>query len=166
MRLFSLSIIIFFFVGCTNQKEADRGNNMAETPMDKQLITVSQHSMGQPLMISEPTQAVIRSEDELNRLWENTSSLGDKAEAPEINFNTQMLLLSAMGEMPSSGYVTTIERFEESDDEIVVYVLNEQPGSNCMNMTVITTPHHLVQVPASPKPVRFETASQTNECNE
>jgi hypothetical protein len=162
---FALVLLFFGMISCTNQKETEKNNqNTPGSTMDLKIETLSQESMGSPLMITDETLLVIRNQEELDRLWEHPTSMMEKPDNPSIDFSNHFILVSAMGEMPSSGYSTTIEYLEENEGVLVAHVKNLFPGAGCVNLMVITTPHHIVKINRTDADVRFEVVSEVVDC--
>ncbi len=160
----TLILAIFVLTFCADRPTEKTMESEYEEPEYLTLETISQEYMGYPLMIEEPMLRVIRTQEELSELWELPSSRIDKPEIPEIDFSRNMLLVAAMGEQPTSGYSIEITGAELKDDEWVFSVREAKPGESCMNLMVITTPHHMAVVPKSNKDVKFEVTTVTEEC--
>lgn len=126
--------------------------------------TISKDVMGNPIMITEETLVAVQSQEALDRLWNAPTALLERPSAPEIDFENYILLVAASGERPSSGYTIEIETVEELEDVIRVVVRNTEPGEGCMNLTVITTPHHIVKIERPSKNIVFNVSNRTNHC--
>jgi hypothetical protein len=80
---------------------------------------------------------------------------------PEIDFSKDMVVVSAMGERPHSGYLTFIDGACEVDGQIEVFVSNFE-NDNCLaSFAVVTHPADAVRLPRSDLPVVFRETQIT-----
>jgi hypothetical protein len=82
---------------------------------------------------------------------------------PEIDFAKEMLVVSANGQRPSSGYWTIIDGACETDGQLEIFITNleEVCGGALM---VLTYPADAVRIPRSDSPVVFrETQIRCDE---
>lgn len=163
---FTLVISIFVLTFCADKPEETTMEPQNEEPEHLTLETLSQEYMGYPLMIEEAMLKVVRTQDELDELWQLPSSRVEKPETPAIDFNKYMLVVTAMGEQPTSGYSIEVTDTELKGDEWVLSVKETVPGPTCMNLMVITTPHHMALIPRTEKEINFEVTRVTVECEE
>jgi len=78
-------------------------------------------------------------------------------EVPTVNFTSEMLIAVFQGERSSSGYLTNITRIIMTTTYYLVYVDEIHPGEDCITLTVMTYPYHIVKIGDYPLnlPVRF-----------
>lgn len=128
--------------------------------------TLSKGSMSG--MSGDGSEIVIRNQDDFEDFWRSISGglMNDGASVPEVDFDTFMVLGVLMGEQPSSGYDIRIESVEEQSqrEELHVKVVKTEPGVNCMNMTVMTHPHHIIKLNKQDAELVFEYETIINEC--
>jgi hypothetical protein len=75
---------------------------------------------------------------------------------PEIDFSKDMIVVSAMGERPHSGYITFIDGACEVDGRIEVFVSNFENNNLCIGAFMsVTQPADAVRIPRSDLPVVF-----------
>jgi hypothetical protein len=161
---FLLILAMFMLTFCTDKPENQTMEPYFDEPDYLTIETISQEYMGYPLMIEEPMLKVIRTREELDKLWQLPSSRIEKSDAPDIDFDTQMLIVAAMGEQPSSGYSIEITGAEKKDDVWVVSVKETSPGPSCIGLMVLTTPHHLAVIPKSSSEITFQVAQVIEDC--
>ncbi len=81
---------------------------------------------------------------------------------PAVDFSREMVIAAAM---PAQGCVSrvTIQEIRQGRGELVVDLLEAPPAPNC---TCITSerPLHVVRLPLSPDPVRFEVRRGQTPC--
>lgn len=161
---FSLLLtLVLVMISCSSTEEKlslNEPNVLRVIPFE----TISKDGLGNPLLITEQTLIAIQNQEDLEKLWSLPTALLYRPEMPEVDFKSHVLLVVATGERPSSGYSIEIDRIEELEDVIRVTVNASQPGEDCMNMTVITTPHHIIKVARPSKGIVFNMISSINHC--
>jgi len=133
------------------------------TPDDSiPVVTVSQSDNS---AIGAETTFVVRSQAELGAAW--SQIYGDQISRtlpPQIDFNTYMLVIVAIGRQPSSGFTVKITGATRDRDGLVVHVTIERPGENCGTATVITSPIAIARMPRLDGPVRFDITRTAVPC--
>ena len=76
---------------------------------------------------------------------------------PSIDFDRHTLIVAAAGKRPSGGFSVVIRSVAESESEVLVSVVEEQPGRNCVVTDSLTYPIALALIPRTKKRVRFES---------
>ncbi len=101
---------------------------------------------------------VIKSRDEFADLWKQLTAHNPPGNGvpplPEVDFSKEMLVVSAMGQRPSSGYWTIIDGACEVDGQLEVFITNVE-NTQCGGFTVLTYPADAVRLPRSDLPVVF-----------
>jgi hypothetical protein len=101
---------------------------------------------------------VIKSREELNDFWKRFTAPFPPAQQlpppPEIDFAKEMIVVSAMGMQPSSGYWTIIDGACEVDGRIEVFITNVE-NKTCSGFATVTYPADAVRLPRSELPVVF-----------
>lgn len=129
--------------------------------------------VGSPYFYSFPTDKaftlVIRNRDEFSSFWKRLTAPVPKGdwlpEPPEIDFSKEIMVVSAMGTRPSSGYGTMIDGACEVDGQIEVFISNLETPCGAA-LTVLTAPADAVRIPRTDLPVVFrETQITCNEMN-
>jgi hypothetical protein len=104
------------------------------------------------------TSMVIQDEATWEILWfEIHTGSTPMPELPFVNFTTEMLIVAAQGVRSSGGYSTNITRVKLMGGFYVVYVDEIHPGPDCVTITAMTYPYHIVKVNGFPLslPVQF-----------
>jgi protease stability complex PrcB-like protein len=112
------------------------------------------------------TNLVIRGRAQFLQAWAQLYKAGPTSlppPLPEIDFSTEMVVLTALGNQPSSGYDVIIDRATEADGVVTVDVTARRPG-NCAALTVITTPVDLARLSRRDGPVVFRMSPVTTTC--
>ena len=102
---------------------------------------------------------VIKNRDEFSNFWKQLTSRIPPGNGipppPEIDFTKEMIVVSAMGQRPSSGYRTVIDGACEVDGQVEVFVSNVEDVSCIGVATVLTHPADAVRLPRTDLPVVF-----------
>jgi hypothetical protein len=102
---------------------------------------------------------VIKNQDEYNEFWKQLTAPilpGNRVPTmPEIDFSKEMLIVSANGRRPSSGYWTMIDGACEVDGQVEIFVSNVEDARCGGVFTVITYPADAVRIPRTDLPVVF-----------
>jgi len=109
------------------------------------------------------SQRLVTSQTEWASLWarmQQTDGLPSN-----VDFNENMVIAVFQGQKPTSGYEIEITKIIERDNEIEVRVKETSPGPNCAADTVITSPHHIVELKKSNKTVKFIFEQEIVYCN-
>jgi len=73
---------------------------------------------------------------------------------PEIDFSKEMIVVSAMGSRPSSGYLIYIDGACEVDGQVEVFVSSVEDGCGA-ELAIVTNPADAVRLPRTDLPVVF-----------
>lgn len=102
---------------------------------------------------------VIRNRDEWSELWKRFTDRIPPANGipplPEIDFSKEMIVLVAMGQRPTSGFVIVIDGACEVDNKVEVYVSNVENVKCIGVLNVLTYPADAVRLPKTDLPVVF-----------
>ncbi|MFW6347015.1 MAG: protease complex subunit PrcB family protein [Cyclonatronaceae bacterium] len=145
------------------------GGENGDTPPDTapELQTLSKGSMSD--LNREGGEVVIRSEAEFEEFWNRLSGelVGSDGTVPDVDFDTFIVVGVFMGEQPSSGYDISIERVEQpgEGEPLQLEVRETEPGPECMNMTVITHPYHIIKLNKTDAELQFNYETEVNECS-
>jgi hypothetical protein len=97
-------------------------------------------------------QVTVRTAAEWQKLWKEHSP---DERAPEVDFDSKMIVAIFLGSKPSEGYQVEIVNVRPEGKELVVEYTQKQPGRGMMTAQILTEPYHLVAVAKHPGPVRF-----------
>lgn len=85
-------------------------------------------------------------------------------ETPKVvDFNTQQILVSSAGEKPTGGYNISVTKVEDSEDSVVVTVVQSIPGPGCINTPGKTHPFEFVLIPST-KPIQVFERQKVENC--
>ena len=100
---------------------------------------------------------VIKNRDEFSNFWKQLTArvTGWEPPLPEVDFSKDMVVVSAMGQRPSSGYWTIIDGACEINGQVEVFVSNVEDTSCGGQLPVLTSPADVVLIPRTDLPVVF-----------
>ncbi|HKR60992.1 MAG TPA: protease complex subunit PrcB family protein [Pyrinomonadaceae bacterium] len=102
---------------------------------------------------------VIKSRDEFSDFWKRLTAPAPPGQwvppLPEIDFLKEMVIVSAMGQRPTSGYWTIIDGACEVDGHVEVFVSNVEYSSCVGTLQVLTSPADAVRIPRTDLPIVF-----------
>lgn len=105
--------------------------------------------------IAAPRQVVIRTAPQLQALWREHAP---DQPVPDVDFNRFMVVGIFLGSRPTGGYSVEVIKVESIGSELVVTYSEQRPAADAMVTQALTSPAHLVRVPARKDPVRFQLA--------
>lgn len=128
-----------------------------ERPMAVQAETVAKGSQGP----RDPGEIVARTADEFRRAWAEHDG-ADPPSLDGVDFGSEMVIAVFQGEQPSAGY--GVEIASVTTGGRVRYVASKPDPATCVTAAVITSPFHVVAVPAVDGDVEFEREERTVTC--
>jgi len=106
----------------------------------------------------KPLRLVIKSREEFSDFWKRLTAPVPPGSwvppLPEIDFSKEMIVVSAMGSRPSSGYLIYIDGACEVDGQVEVFVSSVEDGCGA-ELAIVTNPADAVRLPRSDLPVVF-----------
>ena len=85
--------------------------------------------------------------------------------ATAVDWSTEMVLLVALGDRPTSGYAVQIEHVRAGDGLIEIHACEREPGPACVVLEVETDPFQTVVVPTRAGDVRVIMRVDTVDCD-
>jgi hypothetical protein len=108
---------------------------------------------------------VIRDATEWHERWADiVSGQQPKPDPPAVDFNRDMVLLIALGERPSGGYIVEIAEVVLRDGTLLVMSLEQIPERRCAVTRGITSPFVAATLPRTDAPIVFEHRTVVYEC--
>lgn len=102
----------------------------------------------------EPRREVIYDQVELERLWSEWSRVNDNISSipplPDVDFSREMVIAVFSGTKGASGYDVLIDNVSQIDDGILVEIVETVPSDQCVTLTVLTYPHHIIKYAHTP----------------
>ena len=83
---------------------------------------------------------------------------------PQIDFNTDMVIAIFRGSCPTLSYSVSVEKIEEKEDIILVYVQYMNPGMNCRQSHAISSPYVIIKTKKTDKQIEFIEYEKIKDC--
>ena len=112
------------------------------------LVTVAQ---GGSSLITGTREVVIRSAGEWQALWKEHNP----QPPPVIDFSSSMVVGIFLGTRPTAGYRVDVVATKIEGDSLVVEYSERGPRPGAVAAQVLTSPFHIVKLPARPGTVLF-----------
>jgi hypothetical protein len=113
--------------------------------------------------LAEHRRQVIRDELEYLKVWaEHAATVNRVALPPAVDFSREMVVVVAMGERPTGGYVTEVVDVELRGRTLRVLVGEREPRPGTMQIQARTQPFAFVALPAMTAHVQFRTVEETH----
>ena len=148
-------VVVVLMAGCSSPTEPSE-------PSDP--LPVTRITSGSFSKFTTPQRRVIRSQDALLSVWAQVfgGPLALPPPLPAVDFSSEMVILVAAGERPTSGYCITVEAAAGDDRAARVSVLLSTPLPGGV-LTVITQPFEIVRIPRRDE-VTFEERQEARAC--
>lgn len=117
-------------------------------------------SLGPPT----PTRELIRDAARWRAAWSTELARYSALEVPAVDFSRQMVVVAAMGSIPSTGYDVFVDSVRTTKSDLLVYVRLVSPGGGCTVGAGETRPIDIVGVPQNAWPPRFVESSEVERC--
>jgi hypothetical protein len=106
--------------------------------------------------ITDARQVVVRSSAEWETLWKEH---GVTQPLPVVNFSKEIVAAVFLGSRPTGGFNVEILSTRLEGDALIVEYGERRPGRGDIVSQVLTSPFHIVRLPAHEGSVRFEKKS-------
>jgi PrcB C-terminal len=83
---------------------------------------------------------------------------------PPVDFDTEMVVLAALGSRPSGGYTIEIERVTSEAAGAAVRVLATSPAADCFVTQALTQPVIMLRTAAIRGAIRFHDRAEVRPC--
>lgn len=111
-------------------------------------LSMNEFLTGPNSAIMEQRLVVARDAAEWQTLWEaHTRTSIPTPEAPEVDFESDMVVAVFLGQRSSAGYGVAVESCVAADGKLDVVARETQPDPELMQATMMTAPFHWVIVP-------------------
>lgn len=107
---------------------------------------------GQNSQVESPRQAAVRMPAEWSTLWR---AHAPNRPAPDVDFSTTMVAAVFLGSRPTGGFSVEIVRTRVDGQSLVVEYVEKRPAPDAITAQVLSSPYHIVAVPAHSGTVSF-----------
>lgn len=153
------SVAIFFYGGNTPTSSlAESGGGPAAVA-----VPFTELAQGAQSTVAVPTNYLITSESQLNKLWEMIDTNGQTA--PVVNFATNEVIAVFAGREPTNGYAVTVSKVEDTHARVVIVTL-VKPSSGCTLAKSVTAPYQIVELPKTTLPFTHKNQTTVTSCSQ
>lgn len=110
------------------------------------------------------SRAAITTPKEWVDFWVRCYRPGRGPSRPDVNFETDMVLVATMGPRDTGGYSIAFERIEHGDGVLVAHVVETSPGPDCVVSQSLTAPATAILVHQPGVDVDFVERKAVNDC--
>lgn len=160
--LIKVLLLSVLFIGCNsltgfNEKsgagidELNKGffSYAKAVPMETlSKAVVTPHTGG--LLYSKKENIIISDSEKFQSYWETLhQKMSLQPDLPQVDFETELVIVSVMGLKTVSGFSVIISDVAESDGIVGVKVQEVRPDISCLTTTELTNANHVVKIPRS-----------------
>jgi hypothetical protein len=115
--------------------------------------------------VADSLDLVVRDSASLDSTWREINRPFIPApRPPAVDFQREMLLVTALGRRSTGGYDIVFENAIADSSGIEVAVRVESPATGCPLNAAVTQPVDLARIPATARPVRFRRRNVVVPC--
>lgn len=160
MSRLSVMIIVaisFLFTACLTKATEQKSTG---TPA-WQVLVKANHSA-----VSEPRNVVIKSQKELDALWQESQKGIDFGPAKgSVDFSKKWIVAIFLGMVRSAGHEIEIQSIKPGSGATVITLVHKAPGRGCITAQVIEHPFLMAAVDHFvPDKAEFKVATQETPC--
>lgn len=109
---------------------------------------------------------VIDNQDDFEAFWEALhEGRGSTPSLPSVDFSEETIVAVLFGTKPTGGYTIEVTEVTSDGDRLHVQVEKTVPGADCVTTQAVTSPYHVIKVPAAGADVEFNTSEETRSCD-
>jgi hypothetical protein len=166
MRITALVVAALICAGCAQasieetQTVDSTRRALGEEPVAMRSILQEQYTG-----VRDPMRTVLKDGSALADFWRTAyATRGEAPELPSVNFNSEMVVVAALGSRSSGGYTVHLDSARINSGVLEIIVRSVSPGPTCGTTGAITDPVAAAAMPRSQLPVRFIEQHETHSC--
>ena len=115
--------------------------------------------------VGQAQNFVIKDAAAWNDLWQRIYATQTPVPPlPDVDFNTQLVVASAIGGKPTGGYDVLLTGAAQDASGLVIAVRATSPGAHCIVTQAFTQPIDIARLAKTGGDVRFEQTEQVVDC--
>ena len=115
--------------------------------------------------VGQAQNFVIKDAAAWNDLWQRIYATQTPVPPlPDVDFNTQMVVATAIGGKPTGGYDVLLTGAAQDTGGLVIAVRATSPGAHCIVTQAFTQPIDIARLAKTGGDVRFEQTEQVVDC--
>lgn len=124
-------------------------------------LPITRLAKGQLSQQTDQQLEIITGQPEFRHFW----NLFDQGPAPSLDFTRESAIAVFLGERPTGGYSIHVDAVTRRGDELLVEVVLQAPGPECITTQAFTQPYEMVSIPTGPLRASFSTRQVLIPCN-
>lgn len=120
-----------------------------------QTVPFTNVASGVSSQIDEPREVIIRTQADWQTFWKTHST----QPAPVVDFSRSIVAGVFLGMRPTGGYGVTIRTVRRTPAGAVIEYVSNTPDKTQMVIQMLTSPFHLIAIPADIGKVEFKQVS-------
>lgn len=114
----------------------------------------------------EEDYLVIDNQDDFEAFWEALhEGRSPTPSLPAVDFAQETVVAAFFGTKPSGGYTIEVTGISSDDGRLHMQVEKTAPGDNCITTQALTSPYHVIKVPATSAAFEFDVSEKTRSCD-
>jgi PrcB C-terminal len=110
--------------------------------------------------VDQPTQVVVRSQNDWAALWSrHMRTQIAPPPPPAVDFSRDMVVALFLGERPTGDYAIEVTQVERTDTGLAIRYRTTRPDPAAMQTQALTQPFHLIKLPRLDDSVTFVAES-------
>jgi hypothetical protein len=115
--------------------------------------------------ITTRQRTVVTDQNTWSQTWESINrNVFPAPPVPTVDFGRETVVVAAMGERRSGGFVITIDSARVEADTVVLTVTESTPGPTCINIGAFTAPVAVARILRPRATVRFVERTAVTDC--
>ena len=154
--------------GCVNADGAEQPTEPQELRAQSEPVSFDPVEEASSFVsgIPDRRRVLIDGPEEWAGFWaELSANLVPTPDAPDIDFESHVVIAATMGLKPTGGYAIRIKEVSRTGDDLRVVVVETSPGVGCITTQAFTAPATAVTVDRPVGEVEFVEEAETQDCS-
>jgi len=113
----------------------------------------------------KPALHQIKDEKSWETFWAQHLTITPKSKPKSVDFSHKQVIAIVDSDQPNSGYRLHLDRIEEHNGQLLVYVTREQPAPECLNLGMVAQPYIIVTLKQLPGPAKLIFNTRMRGCS-
>jgi hypothetical protein len=113
----------------------------------------------------KPVLHQIKDEKSWEAFWAQHLTITPKSKPKSVDFSRKQVIAIVDSDQPNSGYHLRLDRIEEHNGELLVYVTREQPAPECLNLGMVAQPYVIVTINQFSGPAKLIFNTRMRGCS-
>lgn len=157
--------ILFGLSACSETVTEAPGEEVDFQTLTSSFDTVVQGQYGS-YDFEEEEYIVIDNQDDFEAFWEALHEGRDSTPSlPTVDFSQETVVAAVFGTKSTGGHTIDVTRVSSDGGQLHVQVEKGVPGDDCLTTQAVTSPYHVIKVPATGADFEFNASEETHSCD-